>query len=118
MSNIIAVLARVVVDDLDEAVPLYQALAGGGPVQRFDFGGVSLANVGPFILLAGPAVAQFANRTATLLVRDLESVVEQVVRAGGRVLDGPGPSPNGVRLIARNPDGAVFEYIQPDAPRA
>ena len=32
--------------------------------------------------------------------------------AGGDVLEGPSPAPNGDRLIARHPDGSVFEYIE------
>ena len=109
--NITAVIARVVVDDLEQAIPLYQALAGGAQVQRFGFGEVRLASVGPFLLLSGNT-APYSNRVATLLVRDLAPVVAEIRRAGGELLDGPAPGPNGDRLIARNPDGAVFEYIQ------
>src|SRR5262249_22838892 len=112
--NITAVIARVVVDDLEQAIPLYQALAGGAQVQRFGFGEVRLASVGPFLLLSGNTAA-FANRVATLLVRDLAPVVAEILRAGGGLLDRPAPGPNGDRLIARNPDGAVFEYIQKPA---
>ena len=114
MSNIAAVIARVVVDDLDRAIPLYQALSGVAEVQRFGFGGVRLASVGPFLLLSGDTAA-YRDRVATLLVRDLAAVVTAVERAGGQILDGPAPGPNGDRLIARNPDGAVFEYIHKPA---
>lgn len=111
MSNITGVIARVVVPDLDVAIPLYQALSGVSEVQRFSFGEVSLASVGPFLLLSGNTAA-YSNRVATLLVKDLGPVVSAIRDAGGELLDGPGPGPNGDRLIARNPDGAVFEYIQ------
>lgn len=111
MSNIIGVIARVVVDDLDAAIPLYQAISEAAEVQRFTFGEISLASVGPFLLLAGNT-SGVGTRVATLLVKDLGPVVEAIVAAGGELVDGPGPGPNGDRLIARNPDGAVFEYIQ------
>ncbi len=111
MSNITGVIARVVVDDLDRAIPLYQGLSGSAEVQRFGFGEVELASVGPFLLLAGNT-APYANRVATLLVRSLTPVVREIEQAGGEILDGPSPGPNGARLIARNPDGAVFEYIE------
>src|SRR5262249_60605278 len=112
--NITAVIARVVVDGVEEAIPIYQAVAGGAQVQRFGFGEVRLASVGPFLLLSGNTAA-FANRVATLLVRDLAPVVAEILRAGGELLDGPAPGPNGDRPIARNPDGAVFEDIQKPA---
>jgi predicted enzyme related to lactoylglutathione lyase len=111
MGNVIGVIARVVVDDLDRAIPLYQGISGETDVQRFGFGDVELASVGPFLLLAGNT-APYANRVATLLVHDLAPIVAEIERAGGALLDGPAPGPNGDRLIARNPDGAIFEYIQ------
>ncbi len=111
MSNITGVIARVVVDDLDTAIPLYQGLAGGAEVSRFGFRDVELASVGPFLLLSGNT-APYSNRVATLLVTDLSLVVDELERAGAEIIDGPAAGPNGDRLIARNPDGAVFEYIQ------
>ena len=111
MSNIIGVLARVFVDDLDAALALYRSLAGGQEPVRFRFGDVELAQVGPFLLLSGDTAA-YRDRVATLVVRELEPVVADVERTGGQVLEGPSPAPNGRRLIARHPDGAVFEYIE------
>jgi predicted enzyme related to lactoylglutathione lyase len=111
MVNVHAVLARVVVKDLEAAIALYRSISGVDQVQRFGFAGVQLASVGPFLLLAGPDVARFADRVATLLVNDMELVVDAITRVGGELLEGPAPGPNGDRLIARHPDGAVFEYI-------
>ena len=116
MSNITAVLARVVVPDLDAAIPLYQALSGAPEVQRFTFADVELAGVGPFLLLSGPHAARYNNRVATLLVNDLGPVIRDITEAGGDILDGPSPAPNGARLIARNPDGVIFEYIETRPP--
>jgi hypothetical protein len=53
MSNISGVVARVFVDDLDTAIPLYQQLAQTTAVNRFGFRDVQLAQVGPFLLLSG-----------------------------------------------------------------
>jgi predicted enzyme related to lactoylglutathione lyase len=111
MADIIGVLARVFVDDLDAALVLYRSLADGAEPVRFRFGAVELARVGPFLLLAGDT-APYRDRVATLLVRDLRPVIADVERTGGHLLDGPSPAPNGRRLIARHPDGAVFEYIE------
>jgi hypothetical protein len=70
MSNISGVVARVFVDDLDAAIPLYQQLAQTTAVNRFGFRDVRLAQVGPFLLLSGDTPRY------------------------------------------RDPDGAVFEYIE------
>ena len=111
MSNVRGVLARVFVSDLDAAMPLYQELAGTTEVRRFGFRGVELAQVGPFLLLAGDTAA-YRDRTATLLVESLTPVLAALQAAGAEVVEGPSPAPNGARLIARHPDGAVFEYIE------
>jgi predicted enzyme related to lactoylglutathione lyase len=111
MSNIIGMLARVFVDDLDASLPLYQGLADGQKPSRFRFRDVELARVGPFLLLSGNTAA-YRDRVATVLVRDLELVISEVGQAGGQILEGPSAAPNGRRLIARHPDGAVFEYLE------
>jgi hypothetical protein len=109
--NITGVLARVFVPDLDAAIPLYQELSAAGEVHRFGFGDVELARVGPFLLLAGNTAA-YRDRVATILVGALAPVITTIEAAGGQVIEGPAPGPNGDRLIARHPDGAVFEYIE------
>lgn len=110
MANITGVLARVFVDDLDAAIPLYAALAEE-PVHRFGFRDVELARVGPFLLLAGNT-SPYRDRTATVEVADMEPVLQALGAAGAEIVDGPAPGPNGERLIARHPDGSVFEYIE------
>ncbi|BDD82396.1 hypothetical protein TPB0596_21590 [Tsukamurella pulmonis] len=110
MPTITRVLTRVFVDDLDRALPLYEELARE-TAHRFDFRDVRLARVGPFLLLAGDTDA-YRDRTATVEVSDLTPVLRALADAGAEIVEGPSPAPNGDRLIARHPDGAVFEYIE------
>jgi len=110
MPNISKVLARVFVSDLDDAIPLYEELAQAR-AEKFGFRDAELARVGPFLLLAGNTAA-YRDRTATIQVGSLAPVLAALESAGGEVIEGPAPAPNGARLIARHPDGAVFEYIE------
>jgi predicted enzyme related to lactoylglutathione lyase len=110
MPNISKVLARVFVPDLDAAVPFYEQLAQAR-AEKFGFRDVELARVGPFLLLAGNTAA-YRDRTATIQVASLAPVLTALESAGGEVIEGPAPAPNGARLIARHPDGAIFEYIE------
>jgi hypothetical protein len=110
MPNISQILARVFVADLDAAIPLYEELAQARE-EKFGFRDVQLARVGPFLLLAGNTAA-YRDRTATIQVASLAPVLAALESAGGEVIEGPSPAPNGARLIARHPDGAVFEYIE------
>lgn len=109
--TVVEVLARIYVDDLDAALPLYVALSDGAEPRRFEFGDVRLAWVGSFLLLEG-AGKDARGRAATVIVSDMNVAVRAITAAGGELLDGPAPGPNGPRLIARHPDGAVIEYIQ------
>jgi hypothetical protein len=92
MSNITGVDARVIVEDLEAAIPLYQQLAQATSVNRFAFRDVQLAQVGPFLLLSGDAAA-YRDRAATLLVRRLPRVIVAIEDAGGRILDGSSRPP-------------------------
>ena len=74
MTNINGVLARVFVSGLDAAVPLYQELAGVADVSHFTFRDAQLAQVGPFLLLAGNTPA-YRDRVATILVEQLGPVI-------------------------------------------
>jgi len=110
MANISKVLARVFVSDLSAAIPLYEELAQAR-AEKFGFRDVQLARVGPFLLLAGNTAA-YRDRTATVQVTSLTPVLAALKSAGAEIVEGPAPAPNGARLIARHPDGAVFEYIE------
>lgn len=109
--NIRGVLARVYVDDIGAALPLYQDLASGEAPHLFEFRHLRLAKVGPFLLVEG-ADDETRSHSATIAVRDVDTVARAVKEAGGELVDGPAPGPNGPRLIARHPDGSVIEYIQ------
>src|SRR5713226_7689874 len=111
MTNINGVLARVFVSGLDAAIPLYQELADAADVNHFTFRDVQLAQVGPFLLLAGNTAA-YRDRVATILVEQLGPIITAIENAGGQIVEGPSTAPNGARLIARHPDGSVFEYIE------
>ena len=88
-------------------------------MRRFGFGGIELAWVGPFLLLAGDAkrLAPYRDRVASLVIDDIAKVAREITDGGGELMliEGPMPAPNGARLIARHPDGAVFDYLQIDS---
>ena len=111
MTNINGVLARVFVSGPDAAVPLYQELAGIADVSHFTFRDVQLAQAGPFSLLAGNAAA-YRDRVATILAGQLGPVITAIGNARGQIVENPSTAPDGARLIARHPDGSVFEYTE------
>ena len=70
-----------------------------------------LAKVGSFLLVEG-ADDEVRSHAATVVVRDIDLTAQTIQGAGGELLDGPAPGPNGPRLVACHPDGGIIEYIQ------
>ncbi|MER7927471.1 VOC family protein [Streptomyces sp. NPDC096057] len=113
--NIQAMIANVEVNDLEQAIPLYRDLAGGMEARRFTYKELDVALVGPFLLYAGP-LEKYTSQNATVLVDDLTPILDALARAGAEILETPNEVPNGTRIVARHPDGAVFEYMKPRRP--
>jgi predicted enzyme related to lactoylglutathione lyase len=111
MSNVHSVLARVIVDDIDAAIPFYQLLCGGAEIDRFTVREVSLARIGSFLLLSGNT-ASVADTVATIRVASLAPIIAALKACNGHVVRGPAPGPTGLQLYARHPDGLIFEYVE------
>ncbi|NUW46462.1 hypothetical protein [Nonomuraea rhodomycinica] len=77
--------ARIYVDDLDTALPTFEALTGERPGLRFSYRDLELAGIGGCLLVAGTPEA---------------------------LLDGPNDVPTGRNLTIRHPGGAVVEYVE------
>jgi predicted enzyme related to lactoylglutathione lyase len=116
--EILGTTLRVCVDDLERAVMFYEHLTGATAL-RFDRGGVSVAAVGCFLLMSGPAAEIDVLRkvAATIAVKDVDEAKATLVEVGGQVLVGPVPTPAGRNLIALHPDGSVFEYVDRKHPK-
>jgi predicted enzyme related to lactoylglutathione lyase len=110
--EILGATLRVCVDDLDQAVPFYERLAGGRAL-RFERGGVRVAAVGCFLLMSGPEAELEVLRkvAATIAVKDVDEACRVLGELGARVVAGPVATPAGRSLIAMHPDGVVYEYV-------
>ncbi|MEU0741541.1 VOC family protein [Streptomyces sp. NPDC006134] len=110
--EILGATLRVCVDDLEKAIPFYERLAGGRAL-RFGRGGVQVAAVGCFLLMSGPESELEVLRkvAATIAVTDVEDTRHTLAELGADIIAGPVATPAGRNLIARHPDGAVYEYV-------
>ncbi|QJT05063.1 VOC family protein [Streptomyces asoensis] len=110
--DILGATLRVCVDDLESSVSFYERLAGTGAL-RFERGGVQVAAVGCFLLMSGPPAELELLRkvAATIAVADVDEAHRTLTELGADVIAGPVPTPVGRNLIARHPDGAVYEYV-------
>lgn len=112
--KVLATLARLYVDDLDRALPALRDLTGQETRARFGYGGVEVASIGGFLLVAGTdeALAPFRDVQSTVLVDDLDGVRALLKTRGGEILSGPNQVPTGRNAIVRHPGGVVIEYVE------
>jgi predicted enzyme related to lactoylglutathione lyase len=117
--EILGTSLRVCVDDLESAVGVYERLTGSEAL-RFERGGVSVAAVGAFLLMSGPESELEVLRkvTATIAVKDVGEAHAVLTEVGAQIIAGPLPTPVGRNLLARHPDGSVFEYVDRGGPGA
>lgn len=115
--EILGTTLRICVDDLDGAVVFYERVTGAA-AQRFERGGVSVAAVGCFLLMSGPAAEIDVLRkvTATVAVSDVDEASKVLTASGAQIVAGPVATPVGRNLIALHPDGSIFEYADRGAP--
>ncbi|MGN9844328.1 VOC family protein [Nonomuraea sp. H19] len=113
---VLTAYARVYVDDLDTALPTFEALTAARPGLRFAYRDLELASIGNYLLVAGTpqALAPYRDVQATTIVDSLDEVFAIVEREGGETLDGPNEVPTGRNLTIRHPGGAVIEYVEFD----
>ncbi len=111
---ITGVVVRRRVADLDAAIEFYEALTATS-ADRFAFSGARLASIGPFLIFAadGELAAQLERVVATVTVDDLDAQAGLLRSLGAEVVAPVTATPNGRRMIARHPDGGVFEYTGP-----
>ncbi|MCX5323803.1 hypothetical protein [Streptomyces sp. NBC_00120] len=83
-SNIRAMIANVEGENLEDAVPLYQDLAGDAEVRRFPYRELELALVGPFLLYSGP-LEKYVSQNATVIVESLTPVLDTLGKAGAEI---------------------------------
>ncbi|WP_037673709.1 VOC family protein [Streptomyces griseus] len=110
--DILGATLRICVDDLESAIPFYERLVGGQAL-RFERGGVQVAALGFFLLMSGPEAELEVLRkvSATIAVSDVDEAHKTLTELGADVIAGPVPTPAGRNLIARHPDGTIYEYV-------
>ncbi|MEV5140146.1 VOC family protein [Streptomyces syringium] len=110
--NILGTSLRVCVGDLDAAIGVYERLTGTEAL-RFRRGGVDVAAVGCFFLMSGPEkeLSILRKIKATIAVTDVDEAHADLRTVGAEIIAGPVATPIGRNLVARHPDGAVFEYV-------
>jgi hypothetical protein len=111
--NILGSAAIVRSTDRDAAVRRYEALFGGPPLHEFPIVGrqLNVAVFPGFSVLSGEpsALAPLADLRATVFVGSLPETETELRQTGWTT---EGPLGAGASLLARDPDGNLFEFVE------
>jgi predicted enzyme related to lactoylglutathione lyase len=102
--------------DIEAAIARYGALTGEVVEQRFTIPGrgITIAKMGSVTLIEGDeaAIAPLKSVRATFIVDSLVEYEAHLRATGAAILQGPNPTPVGRNLVARDVEGAVFEFVE------
>lgn len=112
--RILKTYARLFVDDLDAALPIYQQIVGTPPDLRVGFEEAEIAAIGDFLLIAGPpeAVDRYRSTIGPVIVDDLDESLALLTALGARLTGGPMSGPTGRLAYLDHPDGTNVEYVE------
>jgi hypothetical protein len=111
--KILKTYARAFVEDMDTALPLYEAIVGAPAHIRIMFEAAEIVGVGDFLIIAGPpqAIDGYRATVGPVIVENLDAAEATLVRLG--CVPGPRvPAPTGELFYAQHPDGVRAEYLQ------
>ncbi|MEV7422777.1 MULTISPECIES: VOC family protein [unclassified Streptomyces] len=111
---ILKTYARVFTRSVDDSLPVLRELVGAEPDFRVTFQDLEIAAIGDFCVVAGTdeALAPYRHTIGPLIVDDLDATREAVVALGAELTVPYFESASGHGFYARNPDGAVIEYVR------
>jgi hypothetical protein len=92
--RILDVSVPVLTGDIDRAIPHYEALTGERVKARF--------------VVPGRGLTVALLRSVSLISGD------EVALNGGTILQPPTPTPAGRNMVARDREGTVFEFVEPN----
>jgi hypothetical protein len=103
--------------DRDAAVRRFELLLGTAPVREFgvEARGLTVTVFPGISVLSGPpdALGPVRDLRATIFVDSLAATRELLARTGWTTVGSLG---SGASLLARDPDGALFEFVEVTAP--
>jgi len=103
-------------EQLEATIAFYEAFFGEpcGVRESYSAVGIEAAQVGSFLLLAGPELAlePFKRTQANLLVDSIAEWKDFLLKHGATVIEGPKQAPTGMEMRVQHPDGVQIKYVQ------
>ncbi|WP_144611504.1 hypothetical protein [Bacillus cereus] len=111
--NILAVVPRLYVSDLQTHLEFYKILLDQETPQEFQMNGTHVIRFTNLLLIEDLNETIKNQVAATIVIDDLQKVKKLVFNYNGEMITEPIQVPTGMKMIVRHPDGNIIEYIEP-----
>jgi predicted enzyme related to lactoylglutathione lyase len=114
--KIIGVSVPVLTEDIERAIPRYEALTGERVTRRFDVPErrLTIALLGSVTLISGDeqSLASLRELRASFVVDSIVDFEAHLRSNGANILQAPTPTPVGRNMFARDVEGTVLEFVE------
>lgn len=111
--KVLSIIPRVYIPELNSHLDFYKSLLDQEVQNVFSVGKIDVARFPNLLVLAGTENKPAGNITATIVIDSVNEAKDFVQHEGGEIMVEPLLIPSGLKMIARHPDGNIFEYIEP-----
>jgi|SRR5882724_6940884 len=120
--KILGVSIPVLTENLERAIPRYEALTAERVKRRFVVPErhLTLAQLGSVTLISGDeqALAPLRELRATFIVDSIVEFEAHLRSNGAAILQAPAPTPLGRNMFARDIEGTVLEFVELVSPQS
>ena len=114
--QILKILTRVYVNDIEKAIPFYEELLQTKAGTKFYYAEKKLhiASVGQLLLIGGTdeALTNVRDTPLSFLVDDIHAYKKWLLSNGATIQEDITKVPTGYNMHVRQPDGTIIEYVE------
>ncbi|HHT7082393.1 hypothetical protein P4K91_08320 [Bacillus anthracis] len=111
--NILAIVPRLYVSDLQTHLEFYKILLKQEKPQEFQINGTHVIRFTNLLLIEEVDEPLKKRVAVTLVIDNLQEVKKLILNYNGVIITEPIQIPTGMKMIVRHPDGNIIEYIEP-----
>ncbi|MDH2880298.1 hypothetical protein [Bacillus cytotoxicus] len=111
--NILTAIPRIYISNLQPHLDFYKSLLKQEQPHEFQVNETKVVRFSNVLLIVDENHIATRHIAATLVTDTIQFAKQFIVKHGGDILTEPIAVPTGIKMIARHPDGNIFEYIEP-----
>lgn len=111
--NVLAVVPRLYVSDLQTHLEFYKILLRQEKPQEFQMNGTHVIRFTNLLLIEEVDEPLKKRVAVTIVIDNLQEVKKLILNYNGVIITEPIQIPTGMKMIVRHPDNNIIKYIEP-----